>query len=42
MNEKMWYKNNRETSPEKANFILKKGHNAAIIKTYAQKFTGSL
>ena len=30
-NEKMWYKKNKESNPEKAEFIMQKGYNAAII-----------
>ena len=30
-NEKMWYKTNKESNPERAQFIMQKGHNSAII-----------
>ena len=30
-NEKMWYKKNKESSPERAEFIMQKGYNTAII-----------
>ena len=30
-NEKIWYKKNKESSPERAEFIMQKGHNTAII-----------
>ena len=30
-NEKMWYKKNKESNPEWAEFIMQKGHNTAII-----------
>ena len=30
-NEKMWYKKNKESNPERTEFILQKGHNTAII-----------
>ena len=30
-NEKVWYKKNKESNPEKAEFIMQKSHNTAII-----------
>ena len=30
-NEKVWYKKNKESNPERAEFIMQKGHNTAII-----------
>ena len=30
-NEKVWYKKNKESNPERAGFIIQKGHNTAII-----------
>ena len=30
-NEKMWYKKNKESNQKKAEFIMQKGHNTAII-----------
>ena len=31
-NEKVWYKkNNKESNPERVEFIMQKGHNTAII-----------
>ena len=30
-NEKMWYKKNKESNPERAEFIMQKGHHTAII-----------
>ena len=30
-NEKVWYKKNKESNPEKAEFIIQKGHNTALI-----------
>ena len=30
-NEKMWYKKKKESNPEKAKFMMQKGHNTAII-----------
>lgn len=30
-NKKMWYKNDRESSPEKLKFIVQKKHNTLII-----------
>ena len=30
-NEKMWYKKNKESNPERAEFIMQKGYNTAII-----------
>ena len=30
-NEKVWYKKNKESNPEMAEFIMQKGHNTAII-----------
>ena len=30
-NEKIWYKKNKESNPERIEFIMQKGHNAAII-----------
>ena len=30
-NEKMWYKKNKESNPESAEFIMQKGYNIAII-----------
>ena len=29
--EKVWYKKNKESNPERAEFIMQKGHNTAII-----------
>ena len=31
MNEKMWYKKNKESNPERTEFIMQKGHNTAIM-----------
>ena len=30
-NEKVWYKKNKESNPERAEFIMQKSHNTAII-----------
>ena len=30
-NEKVWYQKNKESNPEKAEFIMQKGHNTALI-----------
>ena len=30
-NEKMWHKNNKESNPESAVYIMQKGHNTTII-----------
>ena len=30
-NEKVWYKKNKESNPERIEFIMQKGHNTAII-----------
>ena len=30
-NEKVWYKKNKESNPERAEFIMQKGHNTVII-----------
>ena len=30
-NEKMWYKKNKESNPERVEFVKQKGHNTAII-----------
>ena len=30
-NEKVWYKKNKEWNPERAEFIMQKGHNTPII-----------
>ena len=30
-NEKVWYKKNKESNPERAEFIMQKGHNTAMI-----------
>ena len=30
-NEKMWYKKNKGSNPERVEFIMQKGHNATII-----------
>ena len=30
-NEKVWYKKNNESNPERAEFIMQKGHNTAVI-----------
>lgn len=31
MKEKMWYKKNRQSVPERENFVMQKGQNAALI-----------
>lgn len=31
INQKLWYKKNRDTALERANSIIKKGHNTALI-----------
>ena len=32
-NEKVWYKKNKGSNPKRAEFIMQKGHNIAIINT---------
>ena len=39
-NKKVWYKKNKESNPDRAEFIVQKGHNTAIINR--EKGNGAL
>ena len=40
-NEKVWYKKNKESNPETAEFVMQKGHNTVIINRKGEQYVSS-